>query len=87
MSITVSLTADLERRLIERAAQSGKDSVDYVRELIDKDIHGPTLDEVLAPFRRQVEAGGTSDEELGAFFEEVRGEVWQEKHAKPGGAS
>ena len=82
MNITISLSPDQERRLTERAAQSGKDPVDYVRDLIDRDIHGPTLDEVLAPFRRQVEASGMPDDELGAFFEQVREEVWQEKQAK-----
>ena len=70
--------------MIERAAKSGKDPVDYVRDLIDRDILGPTLDEVLAPFRRQVEASGMTDDEFGAFFEEVREEVWQEKRAKAG---
>jgi len=82
MNITISLSPDQEQRLIERAGQSGKDPVDYVRDLIDRDIHGPRLDEVLAPFRRQVEASGMSNEELGAFFEEIRGEVWQEKQAR-----
>ena len=43
--------------------------------MIDRDIQGPTLDEVLAPFRRQVEESGMSDDELGAFFEEVREEI------------
>jgi hypothetical protein len=82
MSITVSLSPEQERRLIERAARSGKDPAEYVRHLIERDIHGPTVDEVLAPFRRQVEESGLSDDELGAFFEEVRQEVWQEKQTK-----
>jgi len=37
----------------------------------------------LAPFRRQVEESGMTDDELGDFFEEVREEVWQEKHGRP----
>ena len=43
--------------------------------LIARDIQG--VDEALAPFRRQVEESGLSDADLGAFFEEVREEVWQ----------
>jgi hypothetical protein len=83
MSLTVSLSPDQERRLFERAAERGKDPADYVRDLIDRDIHRPSLDEVLAPFRRQVEESGMSDDELGAFFEEVREEVWQAKQERP----
>jgi hypothetical protein len=82
MNLTISLSPDQEQQHIERAVQSGKDPVDYVRDLIDRTIQGPTLDEVLAPFRRQVEASGMSDDSLGAFFEEVREEVWQVKQAK-----
>ena len=82
MSITISLSPEQERRLFERAAQSGRDPVDYIRHLIDRDLHTPALDEVLAPFRRQVEESGMSDDELAGFFEEVREEVWGEKLAK-----
>jgi hypothetical protein len=46
-----------------------------------------TVDEALAPFRRQVQESGLTDEELRAFFEEVREEVWRERQAKPGQAS
>jgi len=84
MSITINLSPDQERRLFERAAQSGTAPVDYIRHLIDRDLHTPTLDEVLAPFRRQVEESGMSDDELAAFFEEVREDVWREKQAKSG---
>ena len=40
-------------------------------------------DEALAPFRRQVAESGMSDVELREFFEEVRQEVYQDKHGKP----
>lgn len=38
-----------------------------------------TLDEILAPFRAQVEASGMSDMELEAFFEAVREKSFQEQ--------
>ena len=54
-----------------------------VHRLIQRDLGGAaSVNEALAPFRRQVEESGLSDDELGAFFEEVRDEVWQEKHGK-----
>jgi hypothetical protein len=84
MSITINLTPDEERKLLERAARNGQDVTAYVHRLIERDIRG--VDEALAPFRRQVAESGISDDELGAFFEEVRDEVWQEKHGRPGEA-
>jgi hypothetical protein len=53
----------------------------YVHRLIERDLRD--VDEALAPFRRQVEKSSISDDELGAFFEEVREEIWQEKHGRP----
>jgi hypothetical protein len=44
-------------------------------------------DQALAPFRREVAASGMSEEELRAFFEDVREEVYREKHGRPGNPS
>lgn len=88
MSITIQLSADEEKRLAERAAQSGRALTDYVHLLIERDIQArPSVDEALAPFRRQVEESGMTEDELGDFFEEIREEVWQEKHRRPGQTS
>jgi hypothetical protein len=81
MSITISLSPEEETRLREHAARAGQDIAAYVRELIHREIHG--VSEVLAPFRREVDTSGISDEELRDFFEEVREEIWHEKHGKP----
>ena len=52
--------------------------------LIERDIQEPSaVDQALAPFRREVEASGLTDDELRDFFDEVREEVWQEKHGGP----
>ncbi|CAN5883250.1 hypothetical protein BH23PLA1_BH23PLA1_38870 [soil metagenome] len=88
MSITIKLPPDQERQLAERAARSGRNPAGYVRLLIERDLHAPVpapSDEAMAPFRRQVEQSGLSDDELDAFFEDVRDEVWREKAARPGG--
>jgi hypothetical protein len=84
MTITVRLSDEEQRQLAERAARNGRDLVDYVHLLIERDIQGSAaVDQALAPFRRQVEESGMTDDELGDFFEEVREEVWQEKHGRP----
>jgi hypothetical protein len=81
MSITINLAPDEERKLLERAARNGQDVTAYVHRLIERDIND--VEEALAPFRSQIAESGISDDELGSFFEEVREEVWQEKHGRP----
>jgi len=80
MSLTINLSPDQERRLLERAARNGQDVTAYVHRLIERDIEDAA--EALAPFRRQVSESGISDDELNSFFEEVRDEVWQQKHGR-----
>ena len=88
MTITIRLSDDEQKRLAERAARNGRDVAAYVHLLIERDIQGPSaVDQALAPFRRQVEESGMTDEELGDFFEEVREEVWHEKQGRPGKTS
>jgi len=83
MSITISLSPEEEKRLRERAARAGQDVAAYIRQIIRREIQD--VSEALAPFRHEVDKSGISDEELRVFFEEVREEVWQEKHGKPNG--
>jgi hypothetical protein len=84
MTITIQLSDKEQLRLVERAASNGLDVADYVHLLIERDIQeSAAVDQALAPFRRQVEESGMTDDELGNFFEEVREEVWQEKHGRP----
>ena len=85
MSITISLSPEEEKGLRERAARAGQDVAAYVRQIIHREIHGAS--EALAPFRHEVDNSGISDEELRLFFEDVRAEIWQEKHGKPNGMS
>ena len=70
-------------QLRERAAAQGQDLVQYIHRIIDRDITAaPTLDELLAPLRREFAASGMTEDELDALVEEARQEVWQEKQAK-----
>jgi hypothetical protein len=39
-----------------------------------------SFEEVCAPIAHAVAESGMSDEELDAFFEEIRDEIWNEKH-------
>jgi predicted DNA-binding protein len=83
MTITIRLSDEEQRRRAERAARNGRDLADYVHLLIERDIQETgAVDQALAPFRRHVEQSGMTDDELGDFFEEVREEVWQDKHGR-----
>lgn len=80
MTITIILPPETERRLVERAERSGQDVETFARQLIERGVTAePTLDEILAPFRRQVAESAMSDEDLRALFEEARTEVHRER--------
>ena len=51
--------------------------------LIDRDIQAESLDAILAPVRRNFEQSGMTDEDLAALVEEVREDIWREKHGRP----
>ena len=80
MTITLRLSSEEERRLLERATESGQDVASYVYRLVQKDITRPsTLSEILAPVREDFRRSGMTEDELGSLIEEVRDEAWQEK--------
>lgn len=83
MTITIRLRPEQERRLAERAEQSGEDAASYVHRLIDREIDPDCLDPILAPVRRNFEESGMTDDDLAALVEEVREDIWREGHGSP----
>ncbi len=80
MTFTISLSAEAEKELCERAAELGQDVSQYVRRLISWDLReSRAVAMALAPFREQVARSGMTEDELDEFFEEVREENWQAK--------
>lgn len=83
MTITIVLSPDTERKLMERAQRSGLDVDALACQLIERGVNADVpLDEILAPFRRQVTESGMSDHDLAALFEEARAEVHQERQGR-----
>jgi hypothetical protein len=80
MDVKVSIPAELESVLKERAARFGKDADDYVSEIVAKHLEKPSLDELLAPVREDFARSGMSEDELNALIEEERQSLWEEKH-------
>jgi len=80
--LQIPLPPDTEETLRERAKANGEDVAAYAVRLIQKALSAPSVDELLAPFRKQVEESGISDEELDRLGEELRDEVWQQHKAR-----
>ena len=80
--LQIPLPPDTEALLRERAHAHGKDVSLYAAHLLRQALSAPSVDELLAPFRKQVEDSGISDDELDALGESLRDEVWREGQSK-----
>lgn len=80
MAMTLTMSPETQRKLVERANRAGQHVETVACELIERSLNSePTLDDILAPFRRQVAESGLSESELTAVFEEARDEVYRDQ--------
>jgi hypothetical protein len=84
MTITISLPPEVEEAVKSQANKEGKPLEDFVESLVEEGsrrrdridlLAEKSFDEILAPFRRNVEENGLSDEALDALFTEARKEA------------
>jgi hypothetical protein len=84
MTITISLPPEVEESVKSQAAREGLPVEDYVESLVEEGsrrrdridlLAAKSFDEILAPFRRNVEESGISDEDLEILFREARKEA------------
>jgi hypothetical protein len=80
--LQIPLPPDTEETLRERAKANGQDVASYAARLIQESLSAPSVDELLAPFRKQVEESGITDDQLDQLGEVLRDEVWQEHEAR-----
>jgi len=82
MTITIDLPPEVEESVKTQAAKEGLPLEDYVTSLVQEGtqrrdridlLAEKPFDEILAPFRRNVEDSGISDEELDGLFTDARG--------------
>jgi hypothetical protein len=78
----IPLPPEIEARLRERARATGEDVSSCAARLLQDALTAASVDELLAPFRRQVAESGISDDELDRLGEELRDEVWQAQQAR-----
>jgi hypothetical protein len=82
-AMKLKLSKEAGEKLVQRANESGRDLASIASDLVERAVTQPTVDEVLAPFRKQVADSGMSEEELEAFFDDVREKAFQERHRRP----
>ena len=82
MTINISLTPESEAKLRQRAAHSGKDLAALASDILEEAIRRPSVEELLAPARREVAESGMTDQELDGFFEGIVKEVRTENNTK-----
>lgn len=77
----IEVGQETARLLAEKAAAHRLSLDEYLRAMVEKDQFPKlkSLDEILAPFRAEVEAKGYSEDELDELFTEARKEAFQAK--------
>ena len=81
MTSEITLPAETEARLRERARAEGQDVAAYAGRLLRETVATPSIDDLLAPFRRQVEESGMADAQLDAFYEDLRTKAFEDRVA------
>ncbi len=82
MTLTIQVPQNIGTVLEQKAKNQGKNIAEYVENLIEKDIdERKTLDEILAPVRKNFAESGMTEEDLDALIESERQAMWEEKNA------
>jgi hypothetical protein len=84
MTITIDLPSEVEAALQKKAAADGKNIQTYIFETLKNQALKSSLDEILAPIRKNFADSGMTEEELDELIEREREAMWQEKNGKRG---
>ncbi len=82
MEITITVPEEVERVLEQRAAASGQDVKELVEDMVKDQALRPTLDEILAPVRKEFAASGMTENEMDELIRAERRAMREEKHGK-----
>ncbi|MCI0485661.1 MAG: hypothetical protein L0229_03575 [Blastocatellia bacterium] len=81
-TLTIRIPKNVETILEERARADGKDVQTFVEEMVKTQLLRPTLDEILAPLRKDFAESGMTEDESDALVESERQAMWEEKYGK-----
>ena len=79
ITLSVSISPEAEAKLRERAAASGQPPDVYAARVLEAAVTTPSVEELLAPARQQIAAGGMTDAQLDEFLEGLRDDAWRER--------
>lgn len=83
MTVVLELKPEIEAALLKKAKANGSGVNVYLEKLIEKDMgRVKTLDEILAPIRKNFVDSGMTEGELDELVESERQTMWEEKHGK-----
>lgn len=82
MEITFTIPDEIAKQLFTRANKEGKDVSTFMAKVAEREAKKPTLDELLAPVRRQFAESGLSEEDLTNIVREERRAIQKEKREK-----
>jgi len=82
MTLSIEIPPQTEARLRQQAEASGQDVRSYVSQLIERYATKSSLDEVLAPLRKEFADSGIGDEELVEDITRAQSEYRAEQQKK-----
>jgi hypothetical protein len=81
--VTLRLSKDVERKLNQRAAATGKPLGEYISRLVESVVEAPrTLAEISGPVYQRFLDSGTTDEELSEELEKAKHEMRAERRGR-----
>ena len=84
MNVTISLPDDVAAKLRERAIAQGQDIPVYASQLVEQAIKSPTIDEILAPVRKDFAESGMTEAQIMELGRRELDALRAEKKAKAG---
>lgn len=79
--MTITIPAELEKKISGRAASQGKDVKQFALEALERAAQTPSLRELFADVREEGRASDASDEELDTRIESAVKEVRKQRRA------
>ena len=78
-TLRVPVPDEIMDTLRERASKAGCEAEQFASDLLVQSLRKPSLDELLAPFRREIEESGLTEDDLDALVEQAREEAWMSR--------
>jgi len=75
MELTISISEQIGSILRKRAKDKGREVDEFVREIVEDQAMTPTLDELLAPVRKEAAEKQLTEDDIDSFMYSLRKKV------------